>query len=84
MRKAQELTDPNSCMSKAKDNEMTFVLLGRDIAAPHAIRCWIQERVRTGKNKIDDSQIVDALECAQTMELEQKSSVSTLGSFSGI
>ena len=34
MIKKKELSDPNSCMSKARDDEMTFVLLGRDAAAP--------------------------------------------------
>lgn len=38
MIKSRELSDPNSCMSRAKDDEMTFVLLGRDAAAPQAIR----------------------------------------------
>jgi hypothetical protein len=48
MRKKDELTDPGSCMSRAGDEEMTFVLLGRDAAAPVAIRAWIEERVRIG------------------------------------
>lgn len=70
MRKSQELTDPRSCMSRALDNEMTFVLLGRDVAAPVAIRAWIEERIRLGKNTRDDSQILEALACADTMEGE--------------
>lgn len=37
MRKRDELTDPNSCMNKASDDEWTFVLLGRDAAAPGAV-----------------------------------------------
>jgi hypothetical protein len=60
MRKRDELTDPNSCMSKARDDEWTFVLLGRDKAAPAAVRAWIAERIRLGKNKPDDAQIVEA------------------------
>ena len=71
MRKKQELTDPNSCMSRAKDDEMTFVLLGRDSAAPWAIRWWVEEGVRQGKNCYADAQIVEALECADTMERER-------------
>ena len=70
MRKRIELTDPTSCMSRANDEEMTFVLLGRDLASPATIRFWCAERVRLGKNKIDDPQIREALACAATMETE--------------
>lgn len=71
MRKQQEITDPGSCMSRANDDEMVFVLLGRDAASPPAIRAWVHERVRLGKNSFDDPQIVDALRCADTMEVER-------------
>lgn len=70
MRKLQELEDPSSCMSKAFGDEMTFVLLGRDPAAPKAIRAWVQERIRLGKNLRTDGQITEALACAHTMEVE--------------
>ena len=46
MRKHEELTNPLSCLSRARHNEMTFVLLGRDAAAPAAIRAWVKERIR--------------------------------------
>lgn len=68
MIKSKELTDPNSCMSRAKDDEMTFVLLARDIAAPKAIREWVRERCRIGKNRYDDAQIIEALDCADAMD----------------
>lgn len=68
MRKRDELTDPNSCMCRAHDDEMTFVLLGRDAAAPAAIRAWIEERIRLGKNTRDDPQVIEAEQCARTME----------------
>lgn len=71
MRKQQELTDPASCMSRARDNEMTFVLLGRDIAAPAAVRAWIEARIRMGKNKPDDAQITEAIQWCETVEAEQ-------------
>jgi hypothetical protein len=71
MRKRDEMTSPASCMSRAQDNEMTFVLLGRDAAAPAAIRAWIAERVRLGKNLPGDAQLVDAEECACVMENER-------------
>lgn len=73
MRKHEELVSPDSCFRKAGFNEMTFVLLGRDAAAPVAIRAWIAERIRLGKNAADDPQIVEAKQCAQVMEAERDS-----------
>lgn len=37
MKKLDELANPKSCMNRAHDNEMTFVLLGRDLMAPAVI-----------------------------------------------
>ena len=72
MRKRDELTNPASCMSRAQPDEMTFVLLGRDPAAPASIRAWVERRIRLGTNAPDDDQVRDALECARTMEAEAK------------
>lgn len=72
MRKIDEFKDKESCLCKAKMNEMIFVLLGRDSAAPHAIREWCAERIRQGKNWPNDAQIVDALAVAEIMEKERK------------
>ena len=71
MRKREEVSNPAGCMARARDEEMTFVLLGRDAAAPVAIRAWIEERVRLGKNEPDDAQIAEAEECARVMEAER-------------
>lgn len=71
MRKQVELTDPNSCMSRARPGEMTFVLLGRDVAAPDTIRCRVAERLMRRKNKITDPQITEAMACADAMERER-------------
>lgn len=71
MIKSEELTNPNSCMSKARDDEMTFVLLGRDPAAPKAIREWAARRVFLGKNNYTDPQIKEALDCANEMERQR-------------
>lgn len=68
MLKRGELTNPASCMSRARDDEMTFVLLGRDLAAPCAIRAWIEERIRLGKNLRRDAQILEAETCAAAMQ----------------
>jgi hypothetical protein len=58
-------------MSKALDNEWTFVLLGRDVAAPAAVRAWILERIRLAKNKPDDPQIIEALKWIESVERDQ-------------
>lgn len=71
MRKRDELTSPNSCMSKARDDEWTFVLLGRDLAATVAVRAWIEERVRLGKNAREDPQIVEAEAWILAVQAEQ-------------
>jgi hypothetical protein len=70
MRKKDELTQEHACMQHAHPDEMVFVLLSRDAAAPVAIRAWVAERLRLGKNCEDDPQVVDALERALTMERE--------------
>jgi phage protein D len=57
MLKREELADPNSCLNRAKDDELIFVLLGRDTAASVALRAWIEERIRLGKNTREDRQI---------------------------
>lgn len=68
MIKKEELSNPNSCMNRALPEEMTFVLLGRDIAASATIRFWVRERIRLGKNKLNDPQIVSALKDAQDID----------------
>lgn len=70
MRKKDELARPDTCMAHAHPEEMVFVLLGRDPAAPVAIRTWAQERVRLEKNRGDDPQVLEAYDCARTMEAE--------------
>lgn len=67
MKKRDELNDPNSCLSKAADDEILFVLLERDNAAPVAIRAWIAERIRLGKNQPGDAKLIEAEECACAM-----------------
>ena len=71
MVKLEELSNPKSCMSRAGDHEMTFVLLARDAAAPKTIRFWVSERIRLGKNDARDNQILEALHCANFMEQQR-------------
>ena len=70
MRANLEKKRADSCINRALPDEMTFVLLGRDAAAPVAIRAWCDERVRSGKSKKTDPQIVEAELCADTMDRE--------------
>ncbi len=71
MRRQDEETDPGSCFNRARPSEMVFVLLGRDPAAPIAIRAWIKSRIRFGKNQPGDAQLVEAEQCASAMETER-------------
>lgn len=68
MIKRDELTNPDSCMSRAQDDEPTFVLLARDDAAPDTILAWAAKRISIGKNTISDPQIKEALALADAME----------------
>lgn len=71
MRKRDELTYPGSCMSRARDDEWTFVLLGRDKAATVAVQAWIDERIRIGKNRPNDPQIQEARQWIANVLAEQ-------------
>ena len=70
MIKREELTDLKSCINRAANDEMVFVLLARDPAATTAIEAWIRERIPLG-NVAEDSQIKDASECAYIMEQQR-------------
>ena len=71
MIKRDEIEDQKSCFNNAHEWERLFVLLARDPAAPVAIRAWIAERIRLGKNAPDDDQIREAHECANRMDVER-------------
>lgn len=68
MLKCNELSDPNSCLNKADDGEMLFVLLERDFAAPETIREWVRKRVELGLNQLGDTKLVSALATADYIE----------------
>jgi hypothetical protein len=71
MLKLNELSNPDSCLSRALPYERVFVLLARDVAAPATITFWCERRVAAGKNTWQDPQIVEAMECARLMEEER-------------
>lgn len=72
MRKRDELTNPNSCLNKARDDEWLFVLLGRDLAAVDTVRFWIIRRLELGKNAPGDPQIIEAEAWCKAVEAEQR------------
>ena len=67
MIKREELSSPSSCMSRAREDEMTFVLLARDAAATAAILAWIKERIRLGRNQPGAAQLNEAYACIDAM-----------------
>jgi hypothetical protein len=71
MIKRDEIEDTESCFNKASAGERLFVMLARDPAAPVAIRAWVAERIRLGKNTPNDDQLREAIECAKLMEAER-------------
>lgn len=70
MRKKDEISKPGTCLAHAHPDEMVFVLLSRDVAAPATIRFWAAERLRLGKNVESDPKIREALDIARVMEVE--------------
>jgi len=70
MIKITEMASPHSCLNKAKDDEMLFVLLGRDPAAAVAIEAWCRSRIDMGLNSWDDRQIVEAIEASKAMRIQ--------------
>jgi hypothetical protein len=71
MLKHEEMSIPNSCWNKAKENERLFVMLARDAAAPETIRFWVEERQKLGLNKASDVQIMEAMIAADLMETDR-------------
>jgi hypothetical protein len=71
MRKKDEITNPTSCLNIALPDEPLFILLGRDPAAPYAIRMWTEGRILAGKNERFDLQITEAEVLADTMDRER-------------
>lgn len=68
MIKRDELTHPQSCLNKARDDELLFVLLERDAAFPAAVREWCRKRVELKLNDYADQQIIEALTAANKVE----------------
>lgn len=72
MIKLHELSDPDSCLSRAQDREMLFVLLARDRVGAMTIRVWCLLRWLFRRNRWGDAQIQNALACARHMDWQRK------------
>jgi len=66
--KQEEIDNPDSCWNKAEPDEMIFVILARDKAAPATLRKWADERLAEGLNGPMDQKIINARAAAATME----------------
>lgn len=71
MIKKDEVRLPDSCLNKALDGEMVFVLRAKDPVAPHAIREWVRGRIDNGMNTPDDPKIKEALLSATIMDQQR-------------
>jgi hypothetical protein len=67
MIKRLELTSPQSCLTRAEDDEPLFVLLARDRMAPKIIRQWVHER-RAHVEDQDEAQLTEATNLALQRE----------------
>ena len=70
MKKIDELDNKQSCLNRAHDQEIVFVLLSRDKCAPTTIRYWCAARLSEKKNKVTDPEIQEAYKIADQMELQ--------------
>ena len=70
MRRIDEVRNPLSCLNKAKDDELIFVLLARDPCAVETVRFWASTRVSKGINKPTDQKIAEALAWADKVEAD--------------
>lgn len=71
MLKKDEIEKHDSCLNRANDDERLFVLLARDLSAPVAIHAWVRDRIKTGKNRLSDPEIISAMATADAMEHER-------------
>ena len=65
MRKCDELASPESCLSKAADDEPIFVLRAHDRCAPKIVRAWVEFARSQGCGEV---KLQGALDAALEME----------------
>lgn len=81
MKKIDELDNKQSCLNRAHEQEIVFVLLARDQCAPTTIRYWCAARMNAGKNKATDAEIQQAYAQADAME-QQRANFHATGEYS--
>ena len=64
MKKQIEMTDMNSTLRKADDDEMLFILRAQDKTAPKVILHWIAKNFETAS----ENKLRDAFNCALQMK----------------
>lgn len=72
MIKREELSNPNSCLNKAEDDEILFVFRDKDLTFADVVRYWIGKRIQYGLNKPGDAKLVEAEETAQRVQRKQQ------------
>lgn len=72
MLKRDEVGSANSCLNKACDGEMIFVLRAKDPCAGNTIRDWVARRLALGMNESSDDKIQEALACAAEMDRQYR------------
>ncbi len=72
MIKRDEVRRPDSCLNRAREDEIVFVLLGRDMTTPITILKWAMERIKISKSAVDSDEIKDAVRMADTLIEEHK------------
>lgn len=68
MTKSQNITDPQSCWNKAREDQEIFILIEHDEAYPNTVRRWANERIDLGLNNWGDAKIRSALASADLVE----------------
>jgi hypothetical protein len=60
MTKLEEINDPRSCLNRAADDELVFVLRASDPAATVAVAAWMEARIALGENRPGDAKLQEA------------------------
>lgn len=71
MRKKDEVADPNSCLNKAKDDDILFVLKDTDQAMVDTVLYWIKRRIELGLNQQGDAKMTEAAQLANAVRMKQ-------------
>lgn len=75
MIKRDEIANPNSCLNKAADDEMLFVLREKDEAMAATIEFWANERLKLGLNWESDSKITEARATAYNLRNKPRAKI---------